>query len=144
MTEQTTTGGSTADERRAHDQRVIEDFRANGGVTEGRTLLLLHHVGAKSGIERVTPLRYLSAGDRWVVAAGNGGLPNNPGWYYNVLAQPDVTVEIGTETVRATARIAKGEEREELADLFRAAKSRFAVFEKALAREIPIVVFERA
>ncbi|MEJ2857859.1 MULTISPECIES: nitroreductase/quinone reductase family protein [unclassified Saccharothrix] len=132
------------EERRAQDQRVIEDFRANGGVTEGRTLLLLHHVGAKSGIERVTPLRYLSSGDRWVVAAGNGGLPPNPGWYYNVLAQPSVVVEIGTETLRATARVAEGDEREELAEMFRNAKSRFSAFEKALKRQIPIVVFERA
>lgn len=144
MTDQPPADQPTLEERRAQDQRVIEDFRANGGVTEGRTLLLLQHVGAKSGIERVTPLRYLSAGDRWVVAAGNGGLPHNPGWYYNVLARPSVVVEIGTDTLKATARIARGAEREESADLFRNAKSRFAAFERALAREIPIAVFERA
>ncbi|MEV0679104.1 nitroreductase/quinone reductase family protein [Actinosynnema sp. NPDC050436] len=134
------------DERHDRDVRVIEEFRINGGVVggrhAGRTLLLLHHTGARSGINRVTPLTFLTVGDRWVVAAGNGGLPENPAWYHNLLADPEVSVEVGTETHRVLARVAEGAERDELAGHFRAAPSRFAAFERALARVIPIVVFE--
>ncbi|MEU4805355.1 nitroreductase/quinone reductase family protein [Actinosynnema sp. NPDC023587] len=134
------------DERRDRDLRVVEEFRVNGGVVggrhTGRTLLLLHHTGARSGIDRVTPLTFLAVGGRRVVAAGNGGLPANPAWYYNLLADPAVSVEVGTETHRVRARVAEGAERDELVEHFRAAPSRFAAFERALARVIPIVVFD--
>ncbi|CCH30807.1 nitroreductase/quinone reductase family protein [Actinosynnema sp. NPDC047251] len=134
------------DEDRERDRRVVEEFRVGGGVVggrhAGRTLLLLHHTGARSGVERVTPLTFRTVGERWVVAAGNGGLPANPAWYHNLLADPEVSVEIGTEAHRVRARIAEGAEREELAAHFRAAPSRFAAFEEALERVIPIVVFE--
>jgi len=98
------------------NQQVIDEFRANagrvGGHFEGRTLLLLHHRGAKTGAERVNPVAYQRLSDDSVaVFASKGGAPTNPDWYHNLVANPDVTVELGTETFPARARIAEGEER---------------------------------
>ena len=86
------------------NQRIIDEFRANdgrvGGPFEGRTLLLLHHRGAKTGTERINPLAYQRlSGDSVAVFASKSGAPTNPDWYHNLLANPDVTVEIGTETL---------------------------------------------
>src|SRR5438552_11384835 len=99
------------------NQNVIEEFRANegrvGGNYEGRTLLLLHHTGAKSGTERVNPVAYQRLSDDSVaIFASKGGAPTNPDWFHNVVANPDVTVEIGTETFAAKAHVATGSERE--------------------------------
>src|SRR5262245_35732284 len=92
-----------------HNAGIIQEFRTNdgrvGGYFEGATLLLLHTVGAKSGREHVTPLVYLPDGDRYVVIASKGGAPTNPDWYYNLLAHPDVTVEVGTDTVAVRAEV---------------------------------------
>ena len=101
------------------NQKVIDEFRANagqvGGTFEGRTLLLLHHRGAKTGTERVNPVAYQRLSDGSVaVFASKGGAPTNPDWYRNVVANPDVTVELGTETFPATARVAEGAERDEI------------------------------
>ena len=99
------------------NQQIIEEFRANegrvGGRFEGRTLLLLHHTGAKSGTARVNPVAYQRLSDDSVaVFASKGGAPKNPDWYYNLVAHPDVEVEIGTENYSAHARVAEGAERE--------------------------------
>ena len=92
------------------NQQIIAEFRANDGVVGGQLagvpLLLLHHTGAKSGTERVNPLAYQRIGNSVAVFASKGGAPTNPDWYYNLVAHPDVTVEIGTETHHATARVA--------------------------------------
>ena len=98
------------------NQRVIDEFRANGGhvsgAFQGRQLLLLHHRGAKTGIERVNPLAYQRLSDDAVaVFASKGGAPSNPDWYYNLVANADAIVEIGTETFPVQARVAVGEER---------------------------------
>ena len=90
------------------NHRIIEEFRANGGRVggplAGTPLLLLHHIGAKSGIERVTPLAYRPHGDgRYVIVASNGGSPTHPGWYHNLKANPVVEVEVGTETFMVRA-----------------------------------------
>ena len=91
---------------------VIEEYRANGGALggpfAGETLILLHHIGAKSGIERVSPLAYVAEGDRMFVVASKAGLPENPAWFYNLLAHPDVTVELGTETFPVRAVVITG------------------------------------
>jgi deazaflavin-dependent oxidoreductase (nitroreductase family) len=108
------------------------------------SLLLLHHVGAKSGTEYLTPLTYLQHGESWAVFAANGGRPNHPGWYYNLLANPTAVVEVGTATHRVTARIAHGEEREALCERQRAASPLLGRFEEATDRFIPVVVFERS
>jgi deazaflavin-dependent oxidoreductase (nitroreductase family) len=97
---------------------VIEEFRSNagkvGGYFEGKDMLLLTTTGAKTGEPRVIPLVYSTKGDQIVIIASKGGAPTNPDWYYNLLANPNVTVEIGTETHRATATEVKGEERDRL------------------------------
>ena len=99
------------------NERIIQEFRANGGRVggpfEGHTLLLLHHRGAKSGIERVNPLACQPLGDgAWAVFGSKGGAPSNPDWFHNLVANPDTVIEIGTEVVRVRARVAAGEERE--------------------------------
>jgi deazaflavin-dependent oxidoreductase (nitroreductase family) len=99
------------------NQHVIEEFRANGGKVggpmEGWPLLLLHHVGAKTGTERVNPVVYqqLEAPGTVAVFASKGGAPTNPDWFHNLVANPNTTVEIGTETRPAVARVASGDER---------------------------------
>src|SRR5437879_10932050 len=100
------------------NRRIIDEFRANGGKVggpfAGAPLLLLHHIGAKSGIERVNPVMYQAVGDDLAVFASKGGAPSNPDWYRNLIATPIATVEVGTETFEVKARVAEGEERERI------------------------------
>jgi deazaflavin-dependent oxidoreductase (nitroreductase family) len=124
--------------------RIIEEFRANqgrvGGIFEGATLLLLHHVGAKSGKNRVNPLVYNRDGDRYVVFASKAGAPTNPDWYHNLKANPNVTIEVGTDTIPVAADEAVGEERDRL---FRAQTERspqFAEYQSKTDRVIPVMV----
>src|SRR5579862_931394 len=136
-------------ERDDWNRRVIDEFRANGGKVGGAfaglPLLLLHHFGAKSGRERVNPLAYQQLGDSLAVFASKGGSPTNPDWYHNLVAHPDVTIEVGTETRRATARIATGEERERIWNAQKAAYPNFAAYEETAAgRQIPVVVLDPA
>jgi deazaflavin-dependent oxidoreductase (nitroreductase family) len=133
------------------NQHVIDEFRANegrvGGYFEGRTLLLLlHHRGAKTGAERINPLAYQRLSDDSVaVFASKGGAPTNPDWYHNVVANPDVTVEIGTETFPARARVAEGAERDEIFERQKRDWPGFADYEQKTRgiRELPVVVLER-
>ena len=87
--------------------KIIEEFRANGGKLgggfEGAPMLLLTTVGAKSGKTRVNPMMYLDEGGRRYVFASKAGAPTNPDWYYNLLANPDVTIEVGTDTLDVVA-----------------------------------------
>ena len=103
-------------ELHSYNQQVIEAFRANGGGVEpGLDLLLLHDVGARSGQERVTPLAYWRIDDTsMAVLASNRGAPKHPDWYHNLIANPDVKTEIGTETFLARARVATPNERSRL------------------------------
>jgi deazaflavin-dependent oxidoreductase (nitroreductase family) len=124
--------------------RIIEEFRANegrvGGPFEGATLLLLHHVGAKSGKDRINPLVYNRDGDRYVVFASKAGAPTNPDWYHNLKAHPDVRIEVGTDTFEVRAKEATDEERDQL---FRAQSERspqFAEYQSKTARVIPVMV----
>ena len=97
---------------------VIEEFRANqgrvGGPLGGSPLLLLHHTGARSGTRRINPLVYLPDGDRYVVFASKAGAPTNPDWYHNLKANPNVSIEVGPDTIDVVASEATGEERERL------------------------------
>ena len=124
--------------------RIIEEFRANdgvvGGMFEGVPLLLLHHTGAKSGQERVNPLAYQRDGDRYVVFASKGGAPTNPDWLYNLRANPEVTIEVGTETLAAVAGEASGEERERLFRTQVENVPQFGEYEKQTDRVIPVIV----
>jgi len=131
------------------NRQIIEEFRANngevGGMFAGRQLLLLHHTGARSGLERVNPLVYRQVGDSIAVFASKGGAPTNPDWYYNLLAHPSVSIEIKSERKRAVARIAGGEERERIWQAHKAEFPDFAEYElKAKGRQIPVVVLDPA
>jgi deazaflavin-dependent oxidoreductase (nitroreductase family) len=100
------------------NDHIIEEFRANegrvGGYFAGAPMVLIHHVGARSGAERVSPLVYLPDGDDMVIAATKGGAPTNPHWYHNLRAHPRITVEVGTDTFPVEAIEATGAERDEL------------------------------
>ena len=128
------------------NRKVIDEFRANegrvGGSFEGAPMVLLHTMGARSGKERVNPLMYLPEGDRIVVFASKGGAPDNPDWYHNLVANPDVTVEVGTETKPGTARVAGPDERDTLYAEQARRYPQFGEYEKLTTRRIPVVVIE--
>jgi deazaflavin-dependent oxidoreductase (nitroreductase family) len=126
---------------------VIEEFRSNGGRVAAfarQPLLLLHHRGAKSGIQRVNPLAYLELDVGYAVFGSKGGAPTNPDWVANVIANPDVTVEVGTETVPVRAHRARGSEREAIWGEQKRRNPAFAEYESKTTREIPVIVLERA
>ncbi len=124
--------------------RIIEDFRANegrvGGPFEGGTLLLLHHVGARTGTPRVNPLMYNRDGDRYVVFASKAGAPTNPDWYHNLKANPNTTVEVGTDTIDVVASEATGDERDRLYNAQAELRPQFAEYQSKTDRVIPVVV----
>ncbi len=127
---------------------VIAEFRANAGIVggryAGRPMMLLTTTGAKSGEERITPLNYSPDGDRIAVIASRGGAPTHPDWYRNLVAKPEVTVEVGAETYRARAYTAQEPERTRLFDQQAALMPFFDEYRKQVtAREIPVVVLER-
>ena len=127
---------------------VIEEFRGNhgkvGGMFEGKPLLLLTNTGAKTGAARVNPLMYLPDGDRVAIFASKGGAPSHPDWYYNVKANPKVTVEIGDETFDAIATEITGAERDDLYTRQSELHPQFAEYQADNPRLIPVVVLERA
>ena len=131
------------------NQKMIDDFRANNGTVTiegfaGAPILLLHHVGAKSGIERVTPLAYDEADGQLFIVASKAGSPENPAWYHNLRANPETTIELGPDTIAVTAEaLAEGEERDRLYKHIAAKMPNFAEYEKKTDRIIPIVVLHR-
>jgi deazaflavin-dependent oxidoreductase (nitroreductase family) len=136
-------------QREEWNRQVIEEFRANDGVVGGDfagvPLLLLHHVGARSGTDRISPVAYRADGDRWVIFATNGGRPTHPGWFHNLVARPAATIEVGTDTVDVVARVAADDERDRLWSLQKEEVAGFAGYEaNAQGRTIPVVVLERA
>jgi deazaflavin-dependent oxidoreductase (nitroreductase family) len=127
--------------------RVIAEFRANGGQVSAFPsgyLLLLHHTGAKSGQERVSPLAYLAVDGGYAIFASKAGAPENPAWYHNLQANPKATIEIGTETVPVIARVAGPEEREPIWARQKEASPGFADYEQKTTRQIPVVILEPA
>ena len=125
---------------------IIEEFRANagkvGGFFEGATMLLLHTTGARTREPRVNPLVYLPDGDRYVIFASAGGAPNHPAWYHNLLAHPDVEIEVGTRTIPVRAREVMGPERDELYARQVERRSSFAEYPKKTTRLIPAIALE--
>jgi deazaflavin-dependent oxidoreductase (nitroreductase family) len=125
---------------------IIEEFRANGGKVggpfEGMPMVVLHTTGARSGIERVVPLAYLDVDGTIAVFASKAGAPTNPDWYHNLVANPTVTVEVGTEVRECTARVLTGAERDGIWERQMAESPRFAEYEAATSRTIPVVVLE--
>ena len=130
------------------NQKIVEEFRANdgkvGGPFEGATMVLLHTTGAKSGVERVSPLVTQSDGDgRWLIFASKAGAPTNPDWFHNLKAGGPVSIEVGAETVGVTARILEGEERERYWTKQKQLMPGFAEYEQKTSRQIPVILLER-
>src|SRR5262245_32549195 len=129
------------------NQRIIAEFRANGGKVggpfEGAPMLLLATTGAKSGAQRINPLVFLPDGDRFVIIASKGGAPSNPDWYHNLVAHPDTTIEVGTETIPVTAVVVTGEERDRLYAQQAALRPAFAEYQTKTTRRIPVIALQR-
>lgn len=127
--------------------KVIEEFRANGGKVggnfEGAPLLLLHTKGAKTGTPRVVPVVYLAEGDRIYVFASKAGAPTNPDWFHNLRADPDVTIEVGDETVDVVASVLEGADRQRIFDAQVARMPGFADYQAGTDRVIPVVALDR-
>jgi deazaflavin-dependent oxidoreductase (nitroreductase family) len=122
-------------------------YRATGGLLGHRVpgappMLLLHHVGARSGTARTTPLAYARDGDDLVLVASKGGHPRNPAWFHNLLAHPETTVQVGPERRPVRARVARPGERGRLWRIATAAYSGFDHYQARTEREIPVVVLE--
>ena len=136
-----------ADQMAEFNKKVIEEFRANGGKVgppfAGAPMVLLTHKGAKSGKTYTTPLVYSKDGARIVIVASKAGAPNNPSWYHNLIAHPEVTLEIGTEQFKARAVVTKGEERERLFNAQAAQMPMFNDYRNKTKRQIPVIALER-
>ena len=129
------------------NQQIIDEFRSNGGRVggnfEGAPLLLLHHVGRKSGTERVSPMMYQAVGDDLAVFASKAGADTHPDWYLNLLAHPDVEVEVGTDEVAVRARDLPADERDPIWEKQKQDYPGFAGYESKTSRTIPVVLLER-
>jgi len=126
---------------------IIQEFRANagkvGGPFAGKSLLLLHTSGAKSGLPRINPVACIKDGDRFVIIASKGGAPTNPDWYYNILANPLVSVETGSEQFQARASIAVEPERTRLYNQMVGMMPGFAEYQRKTTRVIPAIILTR-
>jgi deazaflavin-dependent oxidoreductase (nitroreductase family) len=127
--------------------KIIAEFRSNagqvGGPFAGSDILLLHHTGARTGAQRVNPLAFLPVGESFAIFASKAGGPSNPDWYHNLLVHPRATVEVGTETIAVTARVAEPTERDTIYDRQKERSSAFAQYEeRAAPHKIPVVVLE--
>ena len=126
---------------------IAREFRANGGrvggMFEGRPILILTTIGAKSGKPHETPLVYQPDGGRMYIFASKAGHDSHPAWYHNLLANPEVTLEVGTETFKARATVVEGEERERIYQQQVASMPQFAEYQAKTTRVIPVVALER-
>ena len=131
----------------AFTRQLMEDIREHGrptsGPMAGRPLMILTSTGAKSGEKRSAVVTYTRDGNRYVIAASKGGAPTNPSWYYNLLADPHVTVEADKQTFEATATITDGEERQRLWNQHAAERTEFQDYPNKTPRLIPVIVLER-
>lgn len=126
---------------------IIEEFRANdgkaGGVFEGKPLLLLHHRGARTGIGRVSPLMYQDVGDAYAIFASKGGADTNPDWFHNLRANPDVSIEVGTDKIDVRARVTEGAEQDRIWERQKGEFPQFAGYEQKTSRsQIPVIVLD--
>jgi len=129
------------------NQAVVEEFRANGGEVgghfTGRNLLLLHTIGKKSGEERINPLAYVRDRDRYVIIASKGGADTHPDWYYNLIAHPAVTVEVGTEAIQVHAVEAQEPERSRLYEKMVEMMPVFGEYRRKTTRAIPVLILTK-
>jgi deazaflavin-dependent oxidoreductase (nitroreductase family) len=127
---------------------VITEFRENsgkvGGMFEGAPMILVHHIGAKSGVERIAPLVYFAEGDRIFIFASKGGADENPAWYHNLVANPKTKVEVGAETFEVTVRVLTGAERDEYFAKQVAVAPGFGDYQRKTTRVIPVIELVRA
>jgi len=134
-------------DQNTYNRQLIEEFRANrgksGGPMEGRPLLLLTTTGAKSSQLRTTPMMYIPDGNRLLVIASNAGAPVHPDWYRNLVAYPEVTVEVGNEIFEAIAIVTEGPERQRLWTRVVELYPFFADHQAKVTRQIPVIVLER-
>lgn len=128
------------------NQSIVDEFRANGGKVggpfEGAPMLLLTTTGAKSGQARTAPLVYLPDGDRYVVFASKAGAPTNPDWYHNLVANPSVSVEVGSDRTDADAVVLTGEERDQLFAKQAERMPGFKDYQDKTTRVIPVVALQ--
>lgn len=126
---------------------VIEEFRSKGGKVDGqftgKPMLLLHTIGTKSHQPRVNPLGYMKDDDAFVIVASNGGADTHPDWYHNLLAHPDVELEVGTERIKAHATIPTREERDRLFANFVKQEPALDWHQKNASRLFPVVLLKR-
>lgn len=126
------------------NEPIIKEFRENGGKVKGwAPLILLTTTGAKTGQTRIIPLMYVPYGNQILAIASKGGSVKHPEWYYNVLAHPDVTVEVGDEKFETTARILTGAEREKAFEKAVEVFPPYGKYQKIAPREIPVIALER-
>ena len=130
------------------NRTLIQHLRANGGKSppgpfEGRDLVILTTKGAKSGAVRESPVVYSRDGDNYVIVASKGGSPTNPSWYHNLLAHPEITVEIGGQKFKAHARVAGDDEYERLYQNHAKNMPAFNDYRKKTTRKIPVVILEK-
>ena len=130
-----------------YNQKLIEEFRATRDNPDwpfkGRPLLLLTTIGARSGEHRTTPMMYMPDGDRLIVFASNVGAPTHPAWYHNLVAHPQVTVELGTETFDAIAVVTEGAERNRIWGRTIEQYPFFTDHQAKTTRQIPVIALER-
>lgn len=129
------------------NEQIIAEFRANkgkvGGMFEGADLVLLTTTGAKSGKRTTSPVMYFEDGGRYIVIASYAGADHHPAWYHNLVANPEVTVEIGTETFEVTAEVVGDEERDVLYARVVEIAPGFAEYQEKTTRRIPVVALHR-
>ncbi len=127
---------------------LIKDLRANGGRAtsgpfKGRDVLILTTKGAKSGEVRENPLVYSRDGSRYVIVASKGGAPTNPSWFHNIVAHPEVSIEVAGEKIKARAHVPDGDEYERLYNQHSNINPNFREYRKKTSRKIPVIVLEK-
>jgi deazaflavin-dependent oxidoreductase (nitroreductase family) len=125
-----------------YNEPVFDEARRNNGKSRRGEVILLHTIGAKSGREHLIPLNFSRHGDAYIVVASVGGAPRNPAWYHNLVAHPDIDVEVGSQTIPMRARVTSGAEREALFAIQVARHSFYAGFQNKTARMIPVILLE--
>ena len=133
-------------EAQSWNEKVIDEFRANGGkvggMFEGMPLVLLHTTGAKTGQERIAPLVCRQEGERVYVFASKGGAPTNPDWFRNIEDNPIVSIEIGTEKREVRATVLPRAERDDIYAKHAAQYEGFANYQKGTDRIIPVIALD--
>lgn len=134
----------TPEEFKQFNRQLIAEFRANAGkVDDWDSLLLLTTIGAKSSVPHTTPLVYSTDGDRIFIIAATSGEPKHPAWYHNLLANPEVNIELDGESRRMRAVVAEGKEYERLFHLRADQIPETVAYQKMTTRRLPIVVLEQ-